>query len=96
MAIVQFYTTRRKDENPSKITNNLRYELPDDHNFSADDDLDSCIEVCAEYYHADCDGWEISGHCYSCCGLMTNILARLKLSVILTQCFQQIRSSNER
>ncbi|MEX6205826.1 hypothetical protein AB6G04_03305 [Proteus mirabilis] len=58
MAIVQFYTTRRKDENPSKITNNLRYELPDDHNFSADDDLDSCIEVCAEYYHADCDGWE--------------------------------------
>ncbi|MDM3563168.1 hypothetical protein O9361_05990 [Proteus vulgaris] len=58
MAIVQFYTTRRKDENPSEITNNLRYELPDDHNFSADDDLDSCIEVCAEYYHADCDGWE--------------------------------------
>ncbi|GLX62269.1 hypothetical protein ABN125_09585 [Proteus terrae] len=58
MAIVQFYTTRSKDETPSQITNNLRYELPDDHNFSADDDLESCIEACAEYYHADCDGWE--------------------------------------
>ncbi|EMI5436568.1 TPA: hypothetical protein SMV41_000466 [Proteus mirabilis] len=58
MAIVQFYTTRSKDENPSEITNNLRYELPDDHNFSADDDLDSCIEACAEYYHADCEGCE--------------------------------------
>ncbi len=58
MAVVQFYTTRSKDENPSEITNNLRYELPDDHNFSADDNLDSCIEACAEYYHADCDGCE--------------------------------------
>lgn len=58
MAIVQFYTTRSKDETPSQITNNLRYELPDDHNFSADDDLESCIEACAEYYHADCDGCE--------------------------------------
>ena len=47
MPIVQFYTTRSKDENPSEINNNLRYELPDDHNFSADDDLDSCIEACA-------------------------------------------------
>lgn len=58
MAIVQFYIAGRKDENPSEITNNLRYELPDDHNFSADDDLDSCIEACAEYYHDNCDGWE--------------------------------------
>lgn len=58
MAIVQFYIAGRKDENPSEITNNLRYELPDDHNFSADDDLDSCIETCAEYYHDNCDGWE--------------------------------------
>ncbi|MGO2106290.1 MAG: hypothetical protein ACTH3P_12830 [Proteus vulgaris] len=58
MAIVQFYIADSKDENPSEITNDLRYELPDDHNFSADDDFDSCIETCAEYYHADCDGWE--------------------------------------
>lgn len=58
MAIVQFYIAVSKDEDPSEITNNLRYELPDDHNLSADDDLDSCIELCAECYHADCDGWE--------------------------------------
>lgn len=58
MAIVQFYIARSKDEKPSEITNNLRYELPDDHNFSADDDLDSCIEACADYYHDNWDGWE--------------------------------------
>ncbi|MEQ5622489.1 hypothetical protein AB7Y04_00850 [Providencia rettgeri] len=58
MAIIQFYIADSKDEDPSEITNNLRYELPGDHNFSADDDLDSCIEECAEYYHHDCDGWE--------------------------------------
>lgn len=58
MSIVQFYIADSKDENTSEITNNLRYELPDDHNFSADDDLDSCIETCAEYYHDNCDGWE--------------------------------------
>ncbi|HCH7937383.1 MULTISPECIES: hypothetical protein [Providencia] len=58
MAIVEFYIADSKDENPSEITNNLRYELPDDHNFSADDDHECCIEECAEYYHHDCDGWE--------------------------------------
>ncbi|MBQ0207862.1 hypothetical protein J7S50_01480 [Providencia rettgeri] len=58
MAIIQFYIADRKDEDPSEITNNLRYELPDDHNFSADDDHECCIEECAEYYHHDCDGWE--------------------------------------
>lgn len=58
MTIVQFYIADNKDEDPLEITNNLRYELPDDHNFSADDDHECCIEECAEYYHHDCDGWE--------------------------------------
>ncbi|HEK3121732.1 TPA: hypothetical protein SMV36_000462 [Proteus mirabilis] len=58
MAIVQFYIAGGRGEDPSGISEDNLYELPDDHNFSADDDLDSCIEACAEYYHADCDGWE--------------------------------------
>lgn len=58
MAIVQFYIADSKDEASSEITNNLRYQLPDDHDFNAGDDLESCIEACAEYYHSDCDGWE--------------------------------------
>lgn len=58
MAIIQFCIADSKDEDPSGISEDNLYELPDDHNFSADDDLDSCIEACAEYYHSDCDGWE--------------------------------------
>ncbi|MBI6529027.1 hypothetical protein JEP40_07860 [Proteus vulgaris] len=59
MAIVQFYIAGGRGKDPSEITNNLRYELLDDHNFSADDDdFEFCIEECAEYYHDDCDGWE--------------------------------------
>ncbi|HEK3213401.1 TPA: hypothetical protein SMV50_001069 [Proteus mirabilis] len=58
MAIVQFYIAGGKGEDPSGISEDNLYELPDDHNFSTDDDLDSCIEECAEYYHANCDGLE--------------------------------------
>ncbi|EPO8032184.1 TPA: hypothetical protein ACKRKK_002455 [Proteus mirabilis] len=59
MAIVQFYIAGGRGEDPSQITNNLRYEIPDDHNFSSDDDdFKFCIEACAEYYHDDCDGCE--------------------------------------
>ncbi len=59
MAIVQFYITGSKGEDPSGISEDNLYELPDDHNFSADDDdFEFCIEACAEYYHADCDGCE--------------------------------------
>ncbi|WP_275348914.1 hypothetical protein [Proteus mirabilis] len=58
MAVVQFYIAGGRGEDPSGISEDNLYELPSDHNFSADDDLDSCIGACAEYYHADCDGCE--------------------------------------
>ncbi|MHA6283736.1 hypothetical protein ACX3SL_11410 [Morganella morganii] len=59
MAIVQYYVACKKDEDPASVTENLRCELSDDHNFSADDDdFEFCIETCAEDFHDRCDGWE--------------------------------------